>query len=180
MGALKNHPGMTMRDDAAAAINAMEDKHGVIVINRAGVSKAVQQGLIDRWDKGGPANRPPNLFEPLRPPEKSEHVMGGGIAVDVYNYTSDRAKLNEFGFKWYGPRDPVHYTFTGWTPPATPTEEDDEMNEFYVYVKAQDKGYAIRGGRKRWMKRAEWNAMRNAGHPVLDVPLEHIKEIPDA
>ena len=111
MGALKNHPGMWMRDDAAAAINALEDKYGVIRINRAGQTEAQQQKIIDRWDRGDRAG----LFAPARPASSSNHVKGGGIAVDVYNYTSDRAKLNEFGFKWYGPTDPVHYTFTGWS-----------------------------------------------------------------
>ncbi|QDP44077.1 lysin A [Microbacterium phage McGalleon] len=111
--ALKNHPGMWLREDAADAINALEDKYGPIVINRAGVTEAQQQEVIDRWDKGGTYNRPPYLFPPARPAKSSNHVKDGGIAVDVYNYTSDRAKLNEFGFEWYGPSDYVHYTFKG-------------------------------------------------------------------
>lgn len=114
MGQLKNHPGMWLRDDAAAAINALEDKYGKIVINSAGRTVAEQQHLINRWNQGGAANRPPYLYEPKRPATASNHVANGGIAVDVYNYTSDRAKLNEFGFQWYGPSDKVHYTFTGW------------------------------------------------------------------
>lgn len=114
MGNLKNHPGMWLRDDAAAAINALEDKYGVIKINSAGRTEAEQQKLIDRWNRGGAANRPPYLYQPASPARTSNHVKDGGIAVDVYNYTSDRAKLNEFGFQWYGPGDVVHYTFTGW------------------------------------------------------------------
>lgn len=114
MAALKNHPGLWLRDDAAAAINALEDKYGVIRINSAGRTPAEQNELIRRWDQGGWQNRPPYLYEPARPVERSNHVANGGIAVDVYNYTSDRAKLNEFGFQWYGPSDKVHYTFTGW------------------------------------------------------------------
>ena len=109
MASLKNHPGMWLRDDAAAAINALEDKYGVITINSAGRTVAEQQDLIDRYDAGDP-----DVFIPMRPPEESTHVKFGGIAVDVYNYTDDRAKLNEFGFEWFGPRDVVHYTFTGW------------------------------------------------------------------
>lgn len=114
MANLKNHPGMWLRDDAAAAINALEDKYGVIRINSAGRTEAEQQDLINRWDRGGAANRPPYLYPPARPARASNHVADGGIAVDVYNYTSDRAKLNEFGFQWYGPSDVVHYNFTGW------------------------------------------------------------------
>ncbi|QIN93917.1 endolysin [Microbacterium phage Arete] len=109
MAALKNHPGMWLRDDAAAAINALEDKYGVIRINSAGRTVAEQNDLIRRYDRGEPG-----IFKPARPAERSNHVANGGIAVDVYNYTSDRAKLNEFGFQWYGPSDPVHYTFVGW------------------------------------------------------------------
>ncbi|WP_336628450.1 MULTISPECIES: peptidoglycan-binding protein [unclassified Microbacterium] len=108
MAALKNHPGMWLRDDAAAAINALEDKYGVIVINSAGRTVEDQQKLIDAYDAGDP-----NVFIPARPPETSTHVMDGGIAVDVYNYTDDRGKLNEFGFEWYGNADKVHYTFRG-------------------------------------------------------------------
>jgi peptidoglycan hydrolase-like protein with peptidoglycan-binding domain len=117
MGALKNHPGMWLRDDAAAAINALEDKYGVIRINSAGRTVAEQQGLINRWNQGGPGNRPPFLYKPAMPAATSNHVKDGGIAVDVFNYSSDRAKLEEFGFVWYGPSDVVHYTFTGnWAP----------------------------------------------------------------
>jgi len=113
MGALKNHPGMWLRDDAADAINALEDKYGKIIINSAGRTVAEQQSLINRWNKGGAANRPPNLYMPAMPAASSNHVTNGGVAIDVYNFTSDRAKLNEFGFEWYGTSDPVHYTFVG-------------------------------------------------------------------
>lgn len=112
---LKNHPGMWLNDAAADAINALEDKHGVIRINDAGRTEATQQSLINRWDAGGTYNRPPYLYEPYRPAANGPHVRNGGEAVDVYNYTDDRAKLNEFGFEWYGPSDPVHYTFRGWS-----------------------------------------------------------------
>jgi hypothetical protein len=117
---LKNHPGLWLRDDAAAAINALEDKYGKIVINSAGRTVGEQQNLINRWDRGGAANRPPHLYEPARPASSSNHVSDGGIAIDVYNFTDDRAKLNEFGFEWYGTSDPVHYTFVGKKPKPTP------------------------------------------------------------
>lgn len=131
MGALKNHAGMWLRDDAAAAINALEDKYGVIRINAAGRTVAEQQGLINRWNRGGAANRPPYLYQPASPAETSNHVANGGIAVDVYNYTSDRAKLKEFGFEWYGVSDPVHYTFKGIKPtPTVPPK--GEWNPFGI------------------------------------------------
>lgn len=134
---LKNHPGHYLRTDAADAFDAMEDEYGVIVLNRAGVPEAVQQSLIDRWNEGGPANRPPFLYEPKRPAKASEHVQF--IAVDVYNYTSDRHKLNKYGFEWYGPKDPVHYTFIGWNRPSggtTNKEEEDEAMFVNVTGKA--------------------------------------------
>lgn len=113
MGALKNHPGMWLRDDAAQAINELEAKYGVIQINSAGRTQAEQQQAIDRWNKGGAANRPPHLYKPAMPAATSPHVVDGGVAVDVYHYTSDRKKLEEFGFVWFGPGDPVHYNFRG-------------------------------------------------------------------
>ncbi|WNT44341.1 endolysin [Microbacterium phage Mabodamaca] len=99
---------MWLRDDAAAAINALEDKYGVIRINSAGRTVAEQNDLIRRFDRGEPG-----IYMPARPAETSSHVKNGGEAVDVFNYTSDRAKLEEFGFEWYGPKDKVHYTFRG-------------------------------------------------------------------
>ena len=43
MANLKHHPGMWMRDDAAAALNAYEDKYGVIQLSRAGATRGEQQ-----------------------------------------------------------------------------------------------------------------------------------------
>ncbi|MGN7861443.1 peptidoglycan recognition protein family protein [Microbacterium sp. 22303] len=111
MANLKNHPGMWLRDDAAAAINALEDKYGVIVINSAGRYEWEQQELIDRYDAGDRT-----IYMPYRPAAGSPHVRDGGTAVDIYNYTDDRAKMEEFGFRWtYGDDDPVHYDFIGWS-----------------------------------------------------------------
>lgn len=134
MPALKNHPGAWLAGDAAAAFNAMEDKHGVIVLNRAGVTVQQQQALIDRWDSGDRAG----LYPPARPASSSNHVSGE--AVDIYNYTDDRAKLEEFGFQWYGMSDPVHYTFTGWNPPAEQKETEDML------VHIQGRGGVRSGG----------------------------------
>lgn len=110
MAILKYHPDLWLRDDAAAAINALEDKYGPIFITSAGRTVAQQQDLIDRYDAGDP-----NVYMPYRPPEGSPHVQDGGIAVDIYNFRDDRAKMEEFGFQWtYGMDDPVHYDFIGW------------------------------------------------------------------
>ncbi|AXQ52887.1 lysin A [Microbacterium phage Neferthena] len=113
MGALKNHPGMWLRDDAAAAFNAMEDKYGVIVVNSAGRTKAEQQTLINRWHQGGAQNRPPYLYRPAEPADTSPHVIDGGIAVDIRDYNTHKAKMEEFGFSWFGTSDPVHFNFRG-------------------------------------------------------------------
>lgn len=111
MASLKNHPGMWLRDDAAAAINALEDKYGVIEINSAGRYEWEQQELIDRYDAGDRT-----IYMPYRPAAGSPHVRDGGTAVDIYNYTDDRAKMEEFGFQWtYGDDDPVHYDYIGWS-----------------------------------------------------------------
>ena len=67
MANLKHHPGMWMRDDAAAALNAYEDKYGVIQLSRAGATRGEQQEAINRWKKGGAANRPPFLYKPADP-----------------------------------------------------------------------------------------------------------------
>ncbi|QWY81842.1 endolysin [Microbacterium phage Honk] len=136
MASLKNHPGMWLRDDAAAAINALEDKYGVIRINSAGRTVAEQQELINRWHRGDRAG----LFRPAEPAETSNHVAHGGIAVDVYNYNDDRAKLQEFGFVWYGPSDPVHYTFKGWNPPAAPASAPAAVDWNAGSVPAADPG----------------------------------------
>ncbi|UVK59038.1 endolysin [Microbacterium phage Cen1621] len=141
MADLKNHPGMWLRDDAAAAINALEDKYGVIRINSAGRHEWEQQALIDRWHKGGAANRPPHLYRPAEPARTSNHVKDGGIAVDVYNYRDDRAKLEEFGFKWYGTADPVHYEFQGRPAAPAPAPAADAVDWNAGSVPAQGGGF---------------------------------------
>ena len=130
MGALKNHPGMWLRDDAAAAFNAFEDKYGVHRVNSAGRTVAEQQNLINRWDKGGAANRPPYLYAPARPASTSPHVKGGGLAVDLAATGSIRSKMAEFGFQWYGSGDPVHYNFTGWSGANKPTSGSGKVKPY--------------------------------------------------
>lgn len=115
MAQLKYHPGFWLRDDAAAAFDAYEAKYGVISVNSAGRTKAEQQKLIDRWNKGGAANRPPYLYRPGMPASTSPHVIDGGIAVDVSDYRRLKEHSEEFGFYWFGSGDPVHFNFRGWS-----------------------------------------------------------------
>lgn len=123
---LKNHPGYWLRDDAAQAFNAYEDAYGIRIVNDAGRSVADQQKLIDRWNEGGSANRPPFLYKPADPPETSPHVADGGVAVDIEDYRIFLEHCQEFGFQWYGPGDPVHFNFTGWdgNSPSIPSESE--------------------------------------------------------
>ena len=114
MATLKNHPGFWLRDDAAAALNAYETKHGVLNITSAGRTESEQQGLISRWDRGGWLNRPPYLYPPARPAKTSPHVRDGGIAVDTSDWQKFRKHCEDFGFYWYGGDDPVHFNFLGW------------------------------------------------------------------
>lgn len=115
MSTLKNHPGDWLRDDAAAAFNALEDKYGVFTVNSAARSVAEQNEAIARWDRGGTYNRPPYLYEPARPAERSLHVKDGGIAVDIYEVSRFASVAGEFGFTHpYPGTDPVHFEFVGW------------------------------------------------------------------
>lgn len=110
MAKLKNHPEHWLRDDAAADFDRLEADHGVFTVNSAGRTVAEQDGLIDRWDAGGPANRPPYLFEPARPAEASTHVKNGGEAVDIREYSRFAAVCGGYGFvQPYPQSDPVHF-----------------------------------------------------------------------
>lgn len=111
---LANHPGMWLRDDAAAAFDAFEAKYGRQTVNRAGATVAEQQHAINRWDQGGTYNRPPYLYPPARPASASLHVKDGGTAVDLARAGDLKEEMAEFGFSWYGKSDPVHYWYTGW------------------------------------------------------------------
>ena len=113
MAKLRNHPQFELRDDAAAAFDAYEAKYGKRKVNSARRTEAQQQTLINRWDKGGPANRPPYLYEPARPARTSNHVKEGGIAVDVADWQEFKKHCEEFGFYWYGAGDVVHFEYRG-------------------------------------------------------------------
>lgn len=114
MATLKNHPGYWLRDDAAAAFDRMEDKHGFIGLNDAGRTEAQQQNLINRWNRGGAGNRPPYLYQPAMPASSSNHVRGGGLAFDTSDYRRVAQFAADFGFNHpYPGGDPVHFEFVG-------------------------------------------------------------------
>jgi hypothetical protein len=89
----------------------------------AGRTVQTQRNLISRWFEGGPANRPPNLFEPKRPPEESDHVKNGGEAVDVINWPYWRVHAREFGWVVDYDWDKVHFRYD----PDHDQYKDDDM-----------------------------------------------------
>lgn len=114
MATLRNHPGFWLRDDAAAAFNQAEADHGVFIVNSAGRTVAEQQALIDRWNKGGAANRPPYLYKPAMPAPTSNHVANGGVAVDIADWRRFAQICGQYGFRHsYPDSDPVHFDFVG-------------------------------------------------------------------
>ena len=127
MATLRNHRNFWLRDDAAAAFDRAEADHGIFIVNSAGRTRAEQQSLIDRWNRGGPANRPPYLYKPAMPASASNHVANGGIAVDLADWRRFAQICGRYGFKHSYPNsDPVHFDFVGGsgggnaTPNATP------------------------------------------------------------
>lgn len=114
MAKLKNHPTRFLRDDAAKLFNKAEADHGKFKVTSAGRTVAQQQALIDRWNKGGPANRPPKLYKPATPAATSSHVKGGGLAVDISDYQKFAAVAGRYGYVQSFPNsDPVHFDYTG-------------------------------------------------------------------
>lgn len=114
MANLKNHPGMWLEDNAAAAFDRMEDEQGYITLTDAGRTVSQQQHLINRWNQGGAANRPPFLFSPANPAESSNHVRRGGVAFDTSEYNRVSRFAARYGFSHpYPGGDPVHFEWTG-------------------------------------------------------------------
>lgn len=114
MATLRNHPGYWLRDDAAAAFNRAEADHGVFIVNSAGRTVAEQQHLINLWNQGGAANRPPYLYRPAMPATASNHVSGGGKAVDIGDWRRFAQVCGNYGFQHSFPdSDPVHFDFVG-------------------------------------------------------------------
>lgn len=109
MRELKNHPGERLQDEMARQLDKFEDDHGVISINRATVSREEQLEAIARWDKGGKLNRPPYLYEPLRPPEKSKHVTGE--AIDTSHITLLLREGRPYGLYQRYSWDKPHFEF---------------------------------------------------------------------
>jgi peptidoglycan hydrolase-like protein with peptidoglycan-binding domain len=106
--ALKNHPTKKLRSDAADSLNRLEAKYGLVTVNSALRTRAEQQALINRWNRGGPANRPPYLYEPASL-AKATHI--NGEAFD----TSDIAKMlrvgADHGFVRTHLYDKVHFRY---------------------------------------------------------------------
>lgn len=98
---LRNHSGFWLAAPAEVSLARFEAAHGVIPITSAGRTVGEQQTLINRWDKGGSANRPPNLYEPARPAALSRHVFQGGNAIDTRG--NGIALMHKFGqdFGWF-------------------------------------------------------------------------------
>lgn len=114
MARLNNHAAQYwLSDAAAAAFNRMEAERGFINLTSAGRSVAEQNELIRRWNAGGVYNRPPYLYEPARPAERSNHVKSGGVAFDTTDWQRVRGFCEQYGFRWYGNSDPVHFEYVG-------------------------------------------------------------------
>lgn len=114
MATLRNHRNFWLRNDAAAAFDQAEADHGVFTVNSAGRTEAEQQGLINRWNRGGAANRPPYLYQPASPANTSNHVRNGGIAVDLGDWRRFAPIAARYGFTHpYPSSDPVHFEKTG-------------------------------------------------------------------
>lgn len=136
MARLKNHPEHWLRDDAAAQFDLLEDHHGIFTVNSAGRTEAEQQALIDRWDRGGTANRPPYLYEPARPASSSNHVANGGIAVDTPDISRMLNAGQPYGFYRPYTWDEVHFEFdpARVSIHATQPNQEDEMTIEDIYV----------------------------------------------
>lgn len=108
---LKNHTGFTLRDDAAASFNRVEDVNGLFTVTSAKRTVAEQQTFIDRWNQGGTFNRPPYLYHPATPPETSAHVANGGRAVDILEYEKFSRVAEDHGFIRTFEWDVVHFEY---------------------------------------------------------------------
>lgn len=106
---LVNHPGMWLADDAADSLARWEAAKGRLPLSDAGRTVAEQQALINRWNAGGAANRPPYLYQPYMPAASGPHV--GGHAVDIAPSARGRAEGPEFGWMHDVASDDVHFVY---------------------------------------------------------------------
>lgn len=112
MTALSNHPGMFLSPRAAASLERYEARYGVLPLNSAGRTEGQQQHAINRWDIGGPANRPPYLYPPYRPAGTAPHVKNGGEAVDTSAIQRFVREGADHGWIQVLPKsDPVHFEY---------------------------------------------------------------------
>jgi hypothetical protein len=118
MSTLANHPGFWLRDDAAQAFDRAEKDHGVFQVTSAGRTLAEEQALDARWLAGGAANRPPYLYMPAFPPENSNHVANGGIAVDLADWQRFLPVCADYGYTHPYGWDVVHFEYHGTASPA--------------------------------------------------------------
>lgn len=146
---LKNHPGMWLRDDAAKQFDKAEADHGIFRLSDAGRTEAQQQGLINRWNAGGPNNRPPYLYKPAMPANTSNHVRNGGIAIDSPDWRRFVTVCENYGFRHtYPDGDPVHFDFIGGTnAPAAPAFNQDTLNR-QRYLNGASKADLVEDGRE--------------------------------
>lgn len=141
MAKLKNHQNFWLRDDAAAAFDDAERDHGLFQVNSAGRYEWEQQQLIDRWNKGGAANRPPYLYEPARPAKSSYHVKDGGIAVDLADWRRFATICANYGFVHrYPSSDPVHFEFVGRKGASTGFNQDVQNRQNWLISRGYNLG----------------------------------------
>lgn len=143
---LVNHPGMFLNDAAAASLAKMEKEHGIFILSDAGRTIAQQQELINRWNQGGPQNRPPYLYQPAMPASASPHVKNGGEAIDLpHAGQRDWIKRWGAGYGWSFPLswDVVHCVYNINADksriPASPSGDQDVKNrQTYLNVARQE------------------------------------------
>lgn len=106
-----NHSGMFLNQNASPSLDRMEAAYGrPFAVSRLGATVESQQALVDRWHRGGAANRPPYLYQPYEPASQSPHVKNDGEAGDFTN-AAERAWIKshpEFGWVFNVPSDVVH------------------------------------------------------------------------
>lgn len=91
------------RDKLVAALNANPGKS--LTINSA-LRTVAQQYLLYRWYQTGRCS-----ISLAAKPGSSNHETG--LALDVSQYSTWKPILTNYGFKWLGSSDPVHFDYVG-------------------------------------------------------------------